>query len=111
HEPAPRGAARGRPRRFSTGRQHDLVPPHGRSRPRGLSPDPDARSLSDRRTRPPRRRKDGRTMADIREVTEATFEELVINSQRPVLVDFWAAWCGPCKLVAPEMQKIADKYA
>lgn len=49
-------------------------------------------------------------MANIREVTDATFDELVINATRPVLVDFWAVWCGPCRLVAPEMEKIADKY-
>ena len=49
-------------------------------------------------------------MAEIKAVTDATFEEMVINSDRPVLVDFWATWCGPCKMVAPEMEKIAAKY-
>jgi thioredoxin 1 len=49
-------------------------------------------------------------MAEIKAVTDADFEEKVINNERPVLVDFWAAWCGPCKLVAPEMEKIAAKY-
>jgi len=50
-------------------------------------------------------------MANIKEVTDATFEAEVLKSERPVVVDFWAAWCGPCKMVAPEMEKIAQKYA
>ncbi|HEX9045174.1 MAG TPA: thioredoxin [Candidatus Limnocylindrales bacterium] len=49
-------------------------------------------------------------MADIKAVTDATFEQEVLNSSRPVVVDFWAAWCGPCKMVAPEMEKLAHKY-
>lgn len=50
-------------------------------------------------------------MANIKEVTDATFEQEVLQNERPVVVDFWAAWCGPCKMVAPEMEKIAAKYA
>ena len=49
-------------------------------------------------------------MAEIKAVTDATFEQEVLKNERPVLVDFWAAWCGPCKMVAPEMQKLAEKY-
>lgn len=49
-------------------------------------------------------------MADIKAVTDASFEQDVLKNERPVLVDFWAAWCGPCKMVAPEMEKIAAKY-
>jgi thioredoxin 1 len=49
-------------------------------------------------------------MAEIKAVTDQTFETEVLHNDKPVMVDFWAAWCGPCKLVAPEMQKIADKY-
>lgn len=49
-------------------------------------------------------------MAEIKQVTDATFEEMVLKNERPVVVDFWAAWCGPCKMVAPEMEKIASKY-
>ncbi len=46
----------------------------------------------------------------IKTATDATFETEVLQNDRPVVVDFWAAWCGPCKLVAPEMEKIAAKY-
>jgi thioredoxin 1 len=46
----------------------------------------------------------------IKTATDATFEEVVLHNNRPVVVDFWAAWCGPCKLVAPEMEKLAAKY-
>ncbi len=49
-------------------------------------------------------------MAEIKAVTDATFDEMVIKNERPVLVDFWATWCGPCKMVAPEMEKLAAKY-
>ena len=46
----------------------------------------------------------------IKIATDATFEAEVLQNDKPVVVDFWAAWCGPCKLVAPEMEKIAEKY-
>src|SRR6266576_2721186 len=49
-------------------------------------------------------------MAEIRVATDATFNELVLQSERPVVVDFWAAWCGPCRMVAPEMEKLASNY-
>ena len=49
-------------------------------------------------------------MVEIKHATDATFEELVLKAERPVVVDFWAAWCTPCKLVAPEMEKLAAKY-
>jgi len=49
-------------------------------------------------------------MSDIQHATDATFEELVLKSDRPVVVDFRAAWCGPCKMVAPELEKLAAKY-
>jgi thioredoxin 1 len=50
-------------------------------------------------------------MSNVREATDATFEQLVTQSDIPVVVDFWAAWCGPCRMVAPEIDKLAAKYA
>jgi len=50
-------------------------------------------------------------MAEIRNATDETFEELVLHNVRPVVVDFYASWCGPCKMVAPEIEKLAAKYA
>jgi thioredoxin 1 len=49
-------------------------------------------------------------MSNVREVTDATWQELVLDNEKPVIVDFWAAWCGPCRMVAPEIEKIAEKY-
>jgi thioredoxin 1 len=49
-------------------------------------------------------------MAEPITVTTSTFEEEVLNSEIPVLVDFWAAWCAPCRQVAPVMDKIATEY-
>lgn len=44
------------------------------------------------------------------ELTDANFEQEVIKSDVPVLIDFWAVWCGPCKMIAPFVQEIADEY-
>ncbi len=45
------------------------------------------------------------------QVSDASFEEDVLKAQGPVLVDFWAAWCGPCKMIAPVLDELATEYA
>lgn len=44
------------------------------------------------------------------EITDATFENVVLKSDKPVMVDFWAAWCGPCRMVGPIIDEISGEY-
>lgn len=49
-------------------------------------------------------------MGEVIQLTDANFDEEVMNTSLPTLTDFWAAWCGPCKMIAPIVEQLAEEY-
>jgi thioredoxin 1 len=67
-------------------------------------------SAADRRLKVQRTKERPMAGQNVKEFTDGNFEEEVLKSSEPVLVDFWAEWCGPCRMLAPTIDKIANEY-
>jgi thioredoxin 1 len=78
--------------------------------PRGGILPPKAEAVNEARKAPWQIRRGERLVAKPYEVTDANFETEVLKSDKPVLVDFWAPWCGPCRMVAPIVDELSDEY-
>jgi thioredoxin 1 len=50
-------------------------------------------------------------LSKVQEITDATFEDEVLKAETPTLIDFWAPWCGPCRMVAPIVEELSEEYS
>jgi thioredoxin 1 len=66
--------------------------------------------LPDASARRSRRAEGRKKMSDIKYISDASFEQDVLKSDSPVLVDYWAEWCGPCKMIAPILDEVSKEY-
>jgi thioredoxin 1 len=79
------------------------LPPHPLGLCTGLHPHPFQPC-------PPCLAQKGLEMSDIKYVSDTTFEQDVLKSDNPVLVDYWAEWCGPCRMIAPILEEVSKEY-
>src|SRR5690606_3344751 len=92
-------------------RSHVPAGDHCRGHRLRRSPGCPALSLPSRPRRPAGSRSGGLRMNTVTPVTDATFQSEVIEAELPAVVDIWAAWCGPCKAIAPILDQLAEEYA